>query len=343
MKQYVALIKDHSGSMRMLAKAAARDYNAIVAATREAATVNNLDTIVSVIKCGIGPGAGRVEREVINSSVHALRPIADHEYLANGGSTPLFDSVGSAIELFKGVPDYDDTNVAFLVQVITDGEENSSSAHWKNGIGEAIRELQASDRWTFAFRVPRGYARTLTRFGIPEGNILEWDQSERGMAQASAATVEAVSQYFVARSMGAKSSQTFFSNLKDVKPAEVAAVMVDITSECQFLKVDTGTGDISSFIAGKIGSYDKGSAFYELVKREKIVQDHKIICIRDRHSGAVYSGLAARQLLGLSQYGNVALSPGDHGQYDIFIQSTSTNRKLPLNSSVLVWRQVRRM
>jgi hypothetical protein len=329
--------------MRTLARAAARDYNAIVAATQHAATVNNLDTIVSVIKCGIGPGTGRVEREIINSSVHALRPVADHEYLANGGSTPLFDSVGSAIELFKGVPDYDDTNVAFLVQVITDGEENSSSARWKNGIGEAIRELQASDRWTFAFRVPRGYAKTLARFGIPEGNILEWEQSEHGMAQASAATVEAVSQFYAARALGAKSSQTFYSNLRDVKPAEIQAAMEEITGECQFFKVDTGAGDISSFVAGKTGVYDKGSAFYELVKREKIVQDHKIICIRDRNSGKVYSGLAARRLLGLSQYGNVALSPGDHGQYDIFIQSTSTNRRLPLNSNVLVWRKVRRM
>jgi hypothetical protein len=31
------------------------------------------------------------------------------------------------------------------------------------------------------------------------------------------------------------------------------------------------------------------------------------------------------------------LAPGQHGQYEIFIQSTSTNRKLVEDTNVMVW------
>lgn len=84
--------------------------------------------------------------------------------------------------------------------------------------------------------------------------------------------------------------------------------------------------------------YSLGTSFYQLSKPEKAVQSYKLIVIRDKDTGAVYAGQSARDLLGLpSNGGTVSLNPGNHGHYDIFIQSTSTNRKLVGGTSLLYW------
>jgi len=177
MKQYIGISRDHSASMRMLTKAAASDYNETIKQIQQSAQEHQIDTIVSVVKCGVGWGNGLVVRETVNSNVHVLKPIQPSDYIADGSSTPLFDSVGDLITQLENVPDVSDQNVAFVIMVITDGEENSSKKWSGTSLATKIKQLQATDRWTFVFRVPTGNKRQLASFGIPEGNILEWDTS----------------------------------------------------------------------------------------------------------------------------------------------------------------------
>jgi len=337
MKNYVGISRDHSGSMSHIALAAGRDYNDNIASIKEGATEHNIDTIVSVVKCGAGRPAA-VVREVVNSNVQMLKPIKDGDYIADGNSTPLFDSVGDLIEQLQAVPDADDINVSFVVMVITDGEENSSRNWTGASIGRKIKELQATDRWTFVFRVPRGYKRNLTQYGIPEGNILEWDQSDRGVQVATAATRSAFKGFYAARASGVKSTDKFYADLSNVTITEVKKNLVDVSGEVSVFKVAPSEGGIQirDFVEQKTKKpLVKGSAFYQLTKTEN-VQDYKQIAIRDK-KGAVYSGFAARDMLGLPHTGEVKLAPGKHGQYDIFIQSTSINRKLVEDTNVLIW------
>jgi hypothetical protein len=101
--------------------------------------------------------------------------------------------------------------------------------------------------------------------------------------------------------------------------------------------------EIAPFVEKKTGTpYQRGSAFYELVKTEKAVQATKLIVIRSRKDGAVYAGQSARDLLNLPTQGTIKLSPGDHGDWEIFIQSTSSNRHLPVGSKVLYWKNAGR-
>lgn len=342
-KQYLGISRDHSGSMFGLSKQAAKDYNSLIASVQGAATKNNIDTIVSVVKNGIGPGYGRVEREIVNSNVHVLRPILERDYLANGNSTPLFDSVGELIDLFKAVPDYADPNVSFLIMSITDGQENASR-EWRNKLGDEIRNLQASDRWTFVFRVPRGYQNALSCLGIPAGNILEWDQTEAGMYASTTATTSAINDFYVSRSKGETCSRSFYSNLNNVSKQDIKTSLENISKEASIYLNSVRPGiSIKELSIYYTGAYLKSTVFYQLNKHESNVQDYKIICIRDKSTKAIYSGRSARDLLGLPHSGTISLSPGNHGNYDIFIQSTSVNRKIPLNSSVLIWRTVRNM
>jgi hypothetical protein len=59
--------------------------------------------------------------------------------------------------------------------------------------------------------------------------------------------------------------------------------------------------------------------------------------IRDKTTGSVYAGRDARDLLKLPVVGSCKLIPGDHGNFEVFIQSTSINRKLPKGTMVAIW------
>lgn len=331
-KNYVGISRDHSGSMQSIARAAARDYNDTIGAIREQSEAEGQDTIISVVKFG-----NRVEREIVNSSVTVLKPMNESDYRANMGMTALIDSVGELIDLFEAVPDAADKDVSFLVMAITDGEENASSRYNWRTLADKMRKLQATDRWTFVFRVPRGYARKLANHGIPAGNILEWDQTEVGMQQSTVTTRDAFETYFKAKSSGQMSTDKFYTNVADLKPKELKKQLVDISSQVNLWQV-AADSQIRPFCEAKLnGPMVKGAAFYQLTKTESEVQDYKQIAIRDKVSGAIYSGAAARDMLGLPQYGMAKVAPGDHGQYDIYIQSTSINRKLPAGTTMLYW------
>ena len=333
-KQYIGISRDHSASMSTIASAAMKDYNLNIQSVKSASNDHNIDTIVSVVKCGIGPGRGRVEREIVNSNVARLEPLSS--YPANGNSTPLFDSILELIDLLSKVPDFDDPDVSFLVMAITDGQENVA-IHKGTELGRRIRELQGTDKWTFAFRVPRGYTRELERLGIPSGNILEWDQTQAGMAASTMATTQAFTQYYAQRKSGVRSTRGFYSDLSQVSTADLKATLQDISKEVSITSVSSDCEIMDAVHKNTTFSYRKGCAFYELTKHEKVVQDYKKICIQDKRSGKVYAGAAARNLMGLPHSGNISLSPGDHSEYKVFIQSTSTNRKLKVGTSLLYW------
>lgn len=338
MKNYIGISRDHSASMRGIARAAGHDYNDNIAAIKENAQKHNIDTIVSVVQCGAGYPA-KVVREVVNSNVNKLKPIAEGKYIADGNSTPLFDSVGDLIEQFESVPDANDPDVSFVVMIITDGQENSSRKWNGSTLSKKIKQLQATDRWTFVFRVPVGERRSLMQYGIPGGNILEWDQTDHGVEVATKATRSAFDSYYSSRTLGAKSTDKFYADLSDVSLTEVKKALVDISKDVDILKVKTTEDGIQirDFVTQRTRKpFTKGCAFYQLTKTES-VQGYKQIAIRDKLKGSVYSGYAARDMLGLPQSGEVKLAPGAHGQYDIFIQSTSVNRKLVANTNVLFW------
>jgi hypothetical protein len=153
-----------------------------------------------------------------------------------------------------------------------------------------------------------------------------------------------MNNYFAERALGKKSSGTFYANASNVSAAVVKATLVDISTEVSMWTVlETEDGaEIKPFAEKRLGRtpFLKGAAFYQLTKTEAKVQDTKMIVIRDKSNGHVYEGAAARQLIGLPTVGTCRLHPGDHGNYDIFIQSTSINRKLVKGSQVLYWPKV---
>lgn len=342
MKNYIGISRDHSISMRPLARDAARDYNSNIEAIKEASLKQNQDTVVSVVECATG-NSRFVGRVVVNSSVQSLIPMNPHHYRADGPGTPLFDSVGDLIEQFESLPDANDPNVSFLIMAVTDGEENSSLKWTAHSLSEKIKKLQATDRWTFVFRVPRGYSRPLVKMGIHEGNILEWDQTTQGIEVASAQTTQAFDTYFQERSIGKTATKKFYADLSNVSTDDIKATLTDISSNVLLWPVSVADdgAELRPFAEKRLGKpMLKGAGFYQLTKTEPKVQSYKEIIIRDKNTNAIYGGKAARQMLGLPFNSDVRLAPDKSGKFDIFIQSTSVNRKLSKGTQVLYWADV---
>ena len=334
MKNYIGFVNDHFGSMSHLARAAMNDYNANIAAIKEAATQEMLDTVVSVVGVGY-PNDHQVTRQVQISNPHVLKPVT--KWAVQGG-TPLYDGIASMINLLKDLPDANEPNVSFLVMITTDGEECSSRSYNKNSLTNLIAEVANNGRWTFVFRVPKGEKYRIADLGVPAGNIQEWETSVAGMEKATTATKQAVDTYFTARSTGSKSSTTFYADANKVD----TSILTDISKEVSLYVVpDADMGiEMRPFILRHRMEYLKGAAFYQLTKTEARVSHTKLIAIRDRNTGHVYSGFDARKMIGLPTDKNARLHPGDHGNFDLFIQSESINRKLVGGTGVLYWPKI---
>lgn len=337
MKSYVGIIRDHSGSMNGLTNQAIRDYNDNIQSLKDASVGKVIDTRITV---GICDSYQRDKFQEVHMPLSSVLPIRTYE---TGYSTPLFDSVGAMINKFQDTEEYRLNRVAsFLIMVITDGQENASKNWTSASLSSRMKELQATDKWTFAFRVPRGYKFSLVKLGIPEGNILEWEQTEEGFKKATFATRDAIEVRYSGLAKGVTKSDTFFTDMSNVKSKTVETKLQNISNDVKFFPVTSkyAGAQIRDFCNSVLKRpMIKGAAFYQLTKTEKKVQDYKIIAIRDKKKDEVYTGAHARQLLGLPYHGEVKIVPGNHGQYDIFIQSTSVNRKLVAGTEVLYWEQ----
>jgi hypothetical protein len=244
-------------------------------------------------------------------------------------------------ELDDGKPE-----TSLVVSVITDGHENQSVDPGVPTTVRKIEEKSATDRWTFTFLVPNGNEDQFSRqFNVPRGNVQGWDtKTARGTKEAGIATSVAYRSFFVEKTKGGKgkkmSSKSFYSSTSDLTVREARSSLSEITGQVEFI-VPHMDCQIRDAIIGHGKEWIKGAAFYALIKTEKKVQPYKMVCLRVKTSGKVYSGQQAREMLGIGQAtGTVRLVPGDHGKFDVFIQSTSVNRKIPAGTEVLYWPRV---
>jgi hypothetical protein len=110
----------------------------------------------------------------------------------------------------------------------------------------------------------------------------------------------------------------------------------------QVIHVDSET-TIQDFVRNQGLSFQKGGAFYELVrygKKKYKVQQYKEIILMDRESGDFFNGVQVRAMLNLQpqvkEKGVVeSLAPRSLDKYRVFIQSTSYTRVLVPDSSLL--------
>jgi hypothetical protein len=342
LQTHCAFCIDESGSVAGIVKPLVDAYNQTVTDIRQAVLDEGQEASMTALAFGDRVLKHRIL--YVGQQVQTVKPLV-YTDLNPTGMTPLFDSVWRAIkkldELDDGKPE-----TSFVISVVTDGQENQSV---DPGVPTTVREIEkktATDRWTFTFLVPNGSEDSFSRqFSIPRGNVQGWDtKTARGTKEAGIATSAAYRSFFVAKKKGGAgkkmSSKSFYSSTSDLTVREARSALSEITNQVIFITA-IDESQIRQIILGANLEWIKGAAFYQLVKTEKKVQDYKMVCLRVKTSGKVYSGQEARNMLGIGgAAGTVRLVPGDHGKFDVFIQSTSVNRNIPIGTEVLYWPKV---
>lgn len=331
----VAFVIDRSGSMRYLIESALKALESNINTIREQDALTGQTTFVTVV--AFDDQIDVIRRDMPLSQ---YRPVTLSEVYARN-QTALFDATATAIDTLLAQwvdPNYD---IAYLVITLTDGEENASRRYNSTTFPQKLQSLQATDRWTFTFLVPPKYGdSTAQRLGVPRGNVAEWEASTKGVQEYTQANAAGLTNYYNTRSVGGTSTRTFYTDTSKMTSQQVKANLVDIRKDVAVWPVNA-TAEVRAFCEQQgARPYVAGAAFYQLMKPEK-VQSYKQLLVVDRNTGAVYAGHAARQLLGVpTTVGTIRLAPGNHSNYDVYIQSTSVNRKLFPGSKVIYYSKV---
>lgn len=326
----VALVLDNSASMQTIRNAAHAAFSRILSELRTNAATHSQQTLVDLVTFG-----STIKHIASGADISGLSLTT---YMPNESSTRLLDAIGLAIDHLEQyrVSPHDD--ISYLVIVVTDGLENASRNFGSRTLNTLLHRVQATDRWTVTVQVPTGAkARFCQDFQVPEGNVVEWDQTVAGVEQATAFAGAGIQKFYQARASGQTHLRTFYTNLSGVKPAVVRKALVDISNEVRIWQVPKEQ-EIREFCEGHLrGPMLKGAAFYQLTKLERLVQADKEILVREKGKSEIYAGGDARSVLGIPVGVNIHLIPGNHANWDIFIQSKSTNRKLVRGTSVVYW------
>lgn len=284
-------------------------------------------------------------QDIIGRKPSEINKLSDYR---PSGNTALFDGVKLAIEALEGLPKSDETS--YLVKVITDGEENSSA--YRERAIHLLKEANKKIAWTFAFMVPppqygRSYKANLVNlYGVPEGNVTEWEQTTAGATTVTQVSSAAMTTYLQNRTKGIRSTRKYFEvNAADLTQRMVKKELKDHSADYMVFSVDPAQMPatiqpdkipIKEYVeAVTKRAYVRGSTFYRLEKKE-LVHNNKIVALMRKGKPEVYVGSEARELLGITPGQAMYVQPGNFGEWDIYIQSTSPNRNLRSGSVILV-------
>lgn len=323
---HVGLVLDRSTSMRNLESSTVKVADLQIQHLADHSQTVDQETRATVYQFG-----SDVECIFYDKDVLRLPSIKDHYRIS--GMTALIDAVLQAMhDLQQTATIYGDH--AFLLYVLTDGQENNSKATL-----DMLRKqlLFLPDNWTIAVFVPDAVGvHHAKQLGFAPGNISVWNPSEKGIREVGETIQRTTSAYMQMRTTGQRSTTGLFElNVGGLTPSVIRGNLVPVPSDRFGLYSVIHEGQIRDFVEFTTGrSYRIGDSFYELTKPEK-VQSSKQIMIREVKTGKVYSGHDARSILGLPNH-EVKVAPTDHPDYDIFVQSTSVNRKLIPGQSVII-------
>ncbi|MDY0814367.1 vWA domain-containing protein [Kitasatospora purpeofusca] len=353
---HVSLVVDKSGSMRQHEQQLVRVVDEFVKGLQEESDRLGHETRISLYAFD-----HEVRNLVWDMDVKHL-PSLKGLYRVDNGATALIEAAVKSVDDLKNIWEgYGEHS--FLQVVVTDGEENASGCSesgkmhiripgakgkavlrgWMERIHGAMAGLP--DHWTSAILVPNSLAkRTAQEYGFPAGNIAIWDaDSSKGVEEAIGTVKSAATSFLRGREKGVRGTKNLFTMGQDLSAADVTAELDALDAGAYALVPVDRQLPIREFVTGAGHTYRTGCAFYELSKRERI-QGGKQLAVAEkdpatgRMTGKVFSGPAARRLLGLPA-SETTVKPGDNPAYTVFVQSTSVNRKLVPGTELLVMLQ----
>jgi hypothetical protein len=329
---HIALVLDASGSMAKLEKQVVDVADAQIKHLANRSKELDQETRVTVYRFSY-----RRTIQCLFYDKDVLRLPSLRGLYKPDGQTALIDATLKALDDLAKTPElYGDH--AFLTYVLTDGQENDSQTD-PRVLTQRLGSLP--DNWTVAVFVPNAEGvHEAKKFGFMKDNIAVWSADARGMMEVGETIKRVTDDYMAGRSKGVRGTKNLFVLQTDRLAPSTVANMTRL-GPGQF-RMSTITWDIihgwnrdekvgipiSTFVEQETHRpYVLGEGYYQLTK-PVVVQPQKTIALYERRAHTVYTGADARTLLGLPPHDQVKVSPASHPLYDIFIQSTSVNRKL---------------
>lgn len=274
-----------------------------------------------------------VECLIFDMDVMRLPSISDL-YRAYGMTALIDATLKSQADLRTTSQIYGDH--AFLTFVLTDGAENKSKNPW-SALSKLIDGLGVNESLGFLVPNAQGVA-YMQRIGASKGSIAIWDTtSAAGLVDAVSTIRAATDNFMTNRASGVRGTRNVFSTgLDAVNKNTVRGQLAELPSSSYSILAVPTQSPIKDFVSQALGRpYRIGEGYYQLTKTETI-QAAKQIIVVEKATSKAYSGAEARHLIGLPDGEAVRVRPDRNPKYDIFVQSTSVNRKLLPNTRLLV-------
>jgi Mg-chelatase subunit ChlD len=207
----VAFILDASGSMTGSEKFVCDTFNEQLKIAKEQKDQETLITMVSFSTDSFGK-KHTLKMFFANRPVDKVEEIT--KWKCNGG-TPLHDAVGNTIaKLRETVDQYPDRDISVLVNVITDGEENTSKEYKGKQIKEIVSDLEKEGNWSFTFLGADidvfKEGRKMGMSGTSGGNTLSFSKSAAGFRGATAKMSNGNARFYSNRTAGIRNVSNFY-------------------------------------------------------------------------------------------------------------------------------------
>ena len=340
---HVALVLDRSGSMTGLAKNVVDVVDRQIKTLAQQSSDFNQETRATVYQFGDDIECLYYDRDVNRFSSIKNKYRID-------GMTALVSATLKAIEdLQKTATIYG--KHTFLVFVVTDGAENASTRQDLTRFKSFMQQLP--EEFSVALLVPDRRSKiTCANMGYPVDNIEVWDPTAKGLEEVSQKLQNVTRSYMHSKSLDAsfKGSKSLFDlnpgavkkalkkgSLKPLVKKEYRVYRVLNLNHPEFFdRHGNQKMYIKPFYERVSGyEYERGTVFYQPTKPVD-VQPAKRVLIRDKATGDVFAGDAARQLLNLPNT-HYKLDPVKNPDYDVFIESTSDNRILFAGTDIIYY------
>lgn len=321
---HLIFLIDSSSSMHNLVKTVKTVFDKTFSEFQKLSANDGQQINLSIYRFG-----SDIDRALYNKNIKYANE--DLSFYANG-MTKFRDCIAKAIDDHSHIKSTETEDHSFLMYAITDGYDNMSHIT-TSALGSKINKL--SDDWTVAALVPDAQSMyECKKAGIPSGNIQVWDvTSTKGFEEVGERIAASYMSYSDSRSVGTRSVNNLFQvNTDQLTKKTISSELKQIDGFLFDAKEDVVIKDFVERSTGK--SYVKGKAYYELAKSE-MIQSNKDIVIISNVDGKRYGGQNARDLLGLPDYA-VKVKVGQFGDWKVYVQSTSVNRKIKEGTSVFV-------
>lgn len=205
-RTHFILVLDQSSSMLTGKEMTIAGFNQQVQIIRRNAKDAGLVTVTLVIF------DTQVKPVYVGMPIEALQELDTATYLPSGG-TAMYDAVGSVLEIAMQLPDAGDPSTAFFVSVLTDGDDRDSRHVTGKAVGEGVKQLTDTGRFTFALMGPEEHLNNLAAvLSLNKGNVEGFNPSSmKSRSDSIGAMAGATQSYMATRSMGMMASASLYS------------------------------------------------------------------------------------------------------------------------------------